>query len=1151
MCVLLCDRYYVQVLTEFLVSVVGEVFTQPTPRQPFPSDIFRHDASVVAAVIMSIDATTAPKTNFMSELEEKLHSRTASIDSRSHWRSLSPERETGAKEQQNNSVNFALRQLPSSPTSFPRSHLPAPPARPTSYDNMIYDVPRDLFSPGDGHLMSSGWMSKALATTDSPNAASIDNGVSASQLPSDVQPEQTSRFEDMHMSGEEGAACELALYEGSLAEDSFHGNSAPNTDSDSEFERREAPSCSDDFSADIFSCLQKREVTKDAFYNVQRDSRVEATAEHGVPSGVEAFHTMNRAYNPVDVATEDMSPCDPPSQFLGQDCDQNPTEYIAQEADTGDMLGTVDTMTYDMTRSTEDMTPASDVSRSLDSVLEEAGGGSLYTLAADAESRGYVPVTLGVTANQFRGSATSVDSETCAAIDDDALRSLPPGYCDERPRSPVVEPSSEHVANENDASTFSLNHNNEAGVESRMEDIDRPLLGSGSSSITFAQGVLDGYLYTGGNQIEFSDDEVEYVDPWVRHDGPTEEETTTETYEETTTETYEETTTETEHDVSPPEEFASQPDDVLLEAPSYYDLYVARSTPSVPTSHAPLPTPHAPLSEPLSPQAERGHIVIRRPAEGTVQQVQATRVKPAISDTTTTPPLPAGHDDAISLPPSDTMQPLLPSTLDSSRGDMTLDASPTYEAATGFHSERYAAELVSAADIIEDKKPVGSLDRGHGVKTHSSQIGSSRFGERISKEDKYDRDETEPPQVSSSGDEIESAAGDEASFVMRAARDEYTPSVGVKRKKSVRELLSQFEKGKTAAERIRQTCETVHESTDKEPVVLVRPSGNVRASVDWSSAVVIDATRPCRDDEMRHSEERTVRAGSSPPRCARRSSLSFQQRFKQFESQQATPESSADVACVMTSQSAEEKEIARGYPRNVQESGGGSFECADATTGDFVKPEPRPRSRVYDGWKKPSVVDAKALSSVDRTPSTRAVETKSNSDRKLKSSFFPSETPTHSSEFITAADTNPSKSFTPTEAHLSEPVRLPGLKMIIIEELKKPETERISLLTEAERPKSLSERLQLFESGGRGHCEGQGKTGEVGRKGQKDDVSVSVRGLSEKFERRASMRRSAPGGSSSSQDSDGGGGGSPSASMANKRLLVGGVDLAKPCGIAL
>ena len=1116
-------------LNQFLVSVVGEVFTQPTPRQPFPSDIFRHDASAVATVVMSTDATTAPKTNFMSELEEKLHSRTASIDSRSHWRSLTPERETGAKEQQNNSVNFALRQLPSSPTSFPRSHLPAPPARPTSYDNMIYDVPRDLFAPGDGHLMSSGWMSKTLASS---NAASIDHGGITSQQPSDVPLEQTSKFEDMHMSGEEGAACELALYEGSLAEDSFHGNSAANTDSDSEFERREAPSCSDDFSADIFSCLQKREVTKDAFYNVQRDSRVESIAIHGVPSGAESCQAMNRSYIPVDVATEDMSPCDPPSQFLGQDCDQNPTEYIAQEADTGDMLGTVDTMTYDMTRSTEDMTPASDVSRSLDSVLEEAGGGSLYTLAADAESRGYVPVTLGVTANQFRGSATSVDSETCAAIDDDALRSLPPGYCDERPRSPVVEPSSEHVANENDASTFSLNHNNEAGVESRMEDIDRPLLGSGSSSITFAQGVLDGYLYTGGNQIEFSDDEVEYVDPWVRH-GTVEEETTT----------YEETTTETEHDVSPPEEFASQPDDVLLDAPSYYDLYVARSTPSVPTSHAPLPTP---FSEPLSPQAERGHIVIRRPAEGTVQQVEATRVKPAISDTTTTPPLPAGHDDAISLPPSDTMQPLLPSTLDSSRCDMTLDASPTYDAASGFHSDRYAAELVSAADIIENKKPVDGMDRGHGVKKHSSQIGSSRFGERISK---YDTDESEPPQVSSSGDEIESTAGEEASFIMRAARDEYTPSVGVKRKKSVRELLSQFEKGKSAAERIRQTCETVHESTDKAPVVLVRPSGNVRASVDWSSAVVIDATRPCRDDEMRHSEERTVRAGSSPPRCARRSSLSFQQRFKQFESQQATPASLDDVACVTTSQSAEEKEIARGYPRNVQESGGGSFECPDVIPVD-VKPEPRPRSRVYDGRKKPNVIDAKGLPSVDRMPSTRAVESKSSSENRARPSFCPSEQ-TRSSELVHAADTNPSKSFTPADTHLSEPVRLPGLKMIIIEELKKPETERISLLTEAERPKSLSERLQLFESGGKGHCEGQGKLGEVGRKGQKDDVSVSVRGLSEKFERRASMRRSAPGGSSSSQDSDCGGGGSPSASMANKRLLVGGVDLAKPCGVAL
>ena len=1126
--------HYVQILTEFLVSVAGEVFTQPTPRQPFPSDIFRHDASAVAAVVMSTDATSAPKTNFMSELEEKLHSRTASIDSRSHWRSLSSERsnlETAAEQQRNDSVNFALRQLPSSPTSFPRSHLPAPPARPTSYDNMIYDVPRDLFAPGDGHLMSSGWMSKALATTDSPSAASIDNGSSTSEQPSEVQPEQTSRFEDMHMSGEEGAACELALYEGSLAEDSFHGNSAANTDSDSEFERREAPSCSDDFSADIFSCLQKREVTKDAFYNVQRDSRVESIAEHGVSSGVEACYAMNRTYDPVDVATEDMSPSDPLRQFLVQDSDACPAEYIAHEADTGDMLGTVDTMTYDMTRSTEDMTPASDVSRSLDSVLEEAGGGSLYTLAESVESRGYVPVTLGVAASQFRGSASSVDSETCAVVHDDVLHSSPPEFSNDRPRSQIVEPSYEHPANENDAPTFTLNHNNETGVESHMEDMDRPLLGSSPAS--FAQGVLDGYLYTGGNQIEFSDDEVEYVDPWVRHDGTTEEETTG----------------ETEHDVSPPEEFASQPDDVLLDAPSYYDLYVARSTPSVPTSHAPssLPTPHAPPSEPLSPQAERGHIVIRRPAEGTVQQVQAIRVKPAISDTTTTPPLPAGHDDTISLPPSDTMQPLLPSILDSSRGDMTLDASPTYDAASGFHSDRYAAELVSAADIIEDKKSVGSVDRGHGVKKHSSQIGSSRFGERISKQDP---DDSEPPQVSSSGDEIESAAGDEASFVMRAARDEYTPSVGVKRKKSVRELLSQFEKGKSAAERIRQTCETVHESTDKAPVVLVRPSGNVRASVDWSSAIVIDATRPCRDDEMRHSEERTVREGSSPPRCARRSSLSFQQRFKQFESHQATPASLDDVACVTTSQSAEEKEIARGYPRHVQGSGGGSFECPDATTVD-VKPEPRPRSRVYDGRKKPNVIDAKGLSSVDRTPSTRAVESKNIGEYKSRPSFCPSETPTHSSELITAADTDPSKSFTPTEAHLSEPVRLPGLKMIIIEELKKPETERVSLLTEAERPKSLSERLQLFESGGRGHCEGQGKTGEVGRKGQKDDVSVSVRGLSEKFERRASMRRSAPGGSSSSQDSDGGGGGSPSASMANKRLLVGGVDLAKPCGIAL
>ena len=1117
----------------------GEVFTQPTPRQPFPSDVFRHDTSAVA-VVMATDAT-APKTNFMSELEEKLHSRTASIDSRSHWRPLSSEclhgdLETAAEDQQNRNlpVNFALRALASSPTSFPRSQLPAPPARPTSYDNMIYDVPKDLFAPGDGHLMPSGWMSKTLATTDSPNTASVNDGSSTFQGPSDVQPEQTSRFDDMHMAGVEGAACELALYEGSLAEDSFHGNSAANTDSDSEFERREAPSCSDDFSADIFSCLQKREVTKDAFSNVERDSRVESIAEHGLPSGVEACHAMNRPYGPVDVATEDMSPSDPSRQFL----EQHPTEYVAHEADTGDMPGAVDTVTYDMARSTEDMTPASDVSRSLDSVLEEAGGGSLYTLAADAESCGYVPVTLGVAAGQCHGSASSIDSDTVHLTHrhDDTLLSSPPGFSDNRRRSPVDEPSYEPPVKEDDASMFSLNHTNETSLEGRMEDIDKPLLGSGCSPASFAQGVLDGYLYTGGNQIEFSDDEVEYVDPWVRHD-IAEEETTVD--EEITAE--DETMTRTEHDVSPPSEFTSQPDDVLLDAPSYYDLYVARSTPAVPASHAPSSS-HASPPAPLSPQAERGHIVIRRPAEGTVQQVQATRVKPAISDTTTTPPLPAMQDDTISPLPSDTMQPL-PSALDSCRGDIPLDPSPTYGAASGFHpAESVSTAFPSAADSIEDKKPVGSLDRGHGVKKHSSQIGSSRFGERISKQD---TDESERPQVGSSGDEIESTAGEEATFIMRAAKDEYTPSVGVKRKKSVRELLSQFEKGKSAAERIRQTCETVHESADKAPVVLVRPSGNVRASVDWSSALVGDATRPCRDEELRWSEERTVKAGS-PPRCARRSSLSFQQRFKQFESQQATPATSHqldDVACVTSSQSSEEKDIGRGHARHVQESGGGSFECSDGTTVDEVKPAPRPRSRVYDCRKKPNVIDTKGPLSVARTPSTRVVETKSSSEDKSKPSFCPPKTP--SSALITAADTNLPKCCVQTEAHLSEPVRSPGLKMIIIEELKKPETERISLLTEAERPKSLCERLQLFESG---HCESQGKMGEVGRKGPKDDVSVSVRGLSEKFERRASMRRSTHAGSSSSPDSDGG---SPSASTANKRLLGGGVDLAKPCGIAL
>lgn len=1203
----------------------GEVFTQPAPREPFPSNVFSHDTSAVT-IVMASD-TTVPKTNFMCELEEKLHSRSASIDSRSQWRSASSDRshmdlaaaaEVSDVPDQCHSLpeNFAPKMLQS-----PAPHSAAAPSgRPTSYDNMIYDVPKDLFArrlPGDAHVMrpSSSWAHENLGTTniqDSTYTVGSDcvqgrnPGGSGGELPNDVQ---TSQPDDMHMSGVEGAACELAHYEESLPDDIFHGNSAANTDSESEFDRREAPSCNDDFSADIFNCLEKRsrEETKEAFFKVQPDidTPAEGATEHSCGDSVDVCHgdkehTNNYSRSPVDATSDDLTPT--PQTDVSADRDTDQTEYVTCVAVTSDMLETVDTCISDTSKSTDDnMTSVSDMSKSLDSVLEEAAGGSMYTLTETAEScdSDGASVTLGGATSQQHGSSSSIESEIRAAVQlhEDTLHSSPPGLND----SPQLHidgassVSSESSAIEDDVPTVGSSGHSEGDIECHMAAVgcehasDRPASAT-DVDVSTTQDILDGYLYAGGNQIELSDNDVEYVDPWQHETAESE------------------TADETEQDASSP------PDDVLPVAPSYYDLYVAQSMPSMPAPCSP-PTP-------LSPQAERGHIVIRRPvgqlSEGAVQQVQATRVAPAVRYSgATTPPLP---------PARRVTTPSFPSAQDTTWGDVAAETGPDCDAAPQYNAHTYVKSrtfqscdpcstdlyttndpctttdpcttsdpcttgdpytnrsvsptVSPATESIEVKKPVpvGGLShalRGSSMK-HSmqSQIGCSRFGERTTEDDRNSSDNTEAekrhsPEITSTVD------SEEASFTMRSAKDEYTPSGGVKRKKSVRELLSQFEKSKSATDGTRQTpqkeikpCETLHETVDEQqraPVVLVRPSGNVRANVDWSSVRVIDATRSCRDEESRYSGEKT-RTGS-PPRCARRSSLSFQQRFKQFESQELSSASVRQLGdCVASPRASAEKEVGptvgQGQSKNVPEYQRSLERRRETTPVDTVKPEPAPRScRVSDRWRKPDADKTKETARKIECPtSSPGSDIFIEEEVVFKPSFCPSEPSrrsvvpqARSRESINSENCGSlTKSRTQVEPNSTGVVRPPVPKTIIIEEKKAPKTKRISLLTEAERPKTLSERLQLFETGSSGsHHESQDKTGSAdvgcGRKGPKEDVSVSVRGLSEKFEQRASLRRSAHAGSSSSQDSENGG--SPSGSMPNKRLLV--VDLAKPCGVAL
>ena len=892
-------------------------------------------------IVMASDAT-APKTNFMSELEEKLHSRSASIDSRSQWR---PDRShtdlvTSAEEPDIPEVchslpeNFALQSLPS-PTPAPRSNLPTPSgARPTSYDNIIYDVPKDLFAqrlPGDAHVMrpSSAWAHENLGSPvdrDTPNATDAvcvqDRNPSGggTQTQSSVH-----RDDDMHVSGVEGAACELALYEESVTDDIFHANSAANTDSESEFERREAPSSSDDFSTDIFTCLEKRcrEVTKETLFKVQPDV---ATPIEGATAPFAPVYVKDQSVSDshsVNVTSGHLSPVTPTNaseQLMVQERIADPTEYVTCVEVTADEFETVDIIpcVSDMSKSSDDnMTPASDMSKSLESMLEEAGGGSLYTLAESAESctSDTASVTLGAATSQCHDSSSSIDSEIRAAVQlhEDMLHSSPPGL-DDAPR--VFIGGVESPAN--DDPIVGSPDRNEADMGCHAAEMGTTLVGtecmSSSATVGATQEILDGYLYVGGSQIELSDNEVEYVDPWSRdndaettdatqQDAPSPFELTDETQqdvpspsESTLHQTHEvqsspfESMQQTQENSPSPSELTQQPDDDLPSAPSYYELYVARSAPSA-VAPPRSPSPPAPPSPPtpLSPQAERGHIVIRRPVghspEGAVQQVQATRVQPAVRYSgAITPPLPSAWSAPPLPSPRRDTTPTFP--LPTPARDIVTDTVPecfaaapecsadicvknsTFQSGDTCTTRSISPTVPPATETTDDKMPAGGSDnesRQPSTKKHSmrSQIGCSRFGERKTDDDRNSSDNTKAhrrvsPEISSTVDETES---EEASFTMRAAKDDHTPSAGVKRKKSVRELLSQFEKGKKAEDR--QTaqkaepkpCETVHETDDQQraPVVLVRPSGNVRANVDWSSVRVIDATRSCRDDDSRFS----------------------------------------------------------------------------------------------------------------------------------------------------------------------------------------------------------------------------------------------------------------------------------------------------------
>ncbi|KAK2191607.1 hypothetical protein NP493_50g04042 [Ridgeia piscesae] len=505
-----------------------EVFTQPRSRQPFPSNVFSHDTSAVT-IVMASDAT-APKTNFMSELEEKLHSRSASIDSRSQWR---PDRShtdlvTSAEEPDIPEVchslpeNFALQSLPS-PTPAPRSNLPTPSgARPTSYDNIIYDVPKDLFAqrlPGDAHVMrpSSAWAHENLGSPvdrDTPNATDavcvLDRNPSGggTQTQSSVH-----RDDDMHVSGVEGAACELALYEESVTDDIFHANSAANTDSESEFERREAPSSSDDFSTDIFTCLEKRcrEVTKETLFKVQPDV---ATPIEGATAPFAPVYVKDQSVSDshsVNVTSGHLSPVTPTNaseQLMVQERIADPTEYVTCVEVTADEFETVDIIpcVSDMSKSSDDnMTPASDMSKSLESMLEEAGGGSLYTLAESAESctSDTASVTLGAATSQCHDSSSSIDSEIRAAVQlhEDMLHSSPPGL-DDAPR--VFIGGVESPAN--DDPIVGSTDRNEADMGCHAAEMGTTLVGtecmSSSATVGATQEILDGYLYVGGSQIE-------------------------------------------------------------------------------------------------------------------------------------------------------------------------------------------------------------------------------------------------------------------------------------------------------------------------------------------------------------------------------------------------------------------------------------------------------------------------------------------------------------------------------------------------------------------------------------------------------------------------------------------------------------------------